>query len=262
MFRGNKMEITELFKDSFNYATKDWLKIIILGVLIIGFIILALVTMSTIMLRNWIITAILGIITIIFLLIVALIYNGYGLNIIKNTINNEDDNLPEFDWINNLFDGLKVLVLSIFYGLIPIIIGLILALIFGVFSNFTAVNALNYSSVPIASSAILIVNITTTILAILFTLVGIIAMARLAETGRLASIIEFEEIFNTISNIGWGNYIAWFIIFYIIIILIGLITAVINFIPILGTIIYMLIIPGFLNIFKSRSIGLIYNESK
>jgi len=258
------MEITELFKDSFNYAIKDWTKILILGAFLIGFMILLFLTMSTIVLRQWIITAILGLITIIFLLVVALIYNGYGLSIIKDTINSADADLPEFDLANNLVDGLKVLIISIVYGLVPFIIGVILALVFGVFSDFVSVNAFNSPSAAFmqTSSAIFTVNIITMVLTILSTLLAFIAMARLAETGRLSSMFEFEEIFNTISNIGWGNYIAWFIIFYIIIVLIAFVTAFINFIPILGTIIFLLVIPGFLNIFKSRAIGLIYNESK
>jgi len=251
------MNITEIFKDSFNYATKDWVKILILGLFVIGIVILAFLTTVTAIFREVFLSVFVVIITVLYVILVALIYNGYSLSIIKDTISGSDADLPEFDWFTNLIDGLKVLLVNIVYMIVPFIVGVVLVLIMGVsFTQLTSSNA------AILTSSMFVVNIIITILAILFTLLAMIATARLAETGELSSIIEFEKIFETISNIGWGNYIVWFIIFYILIMLITFVTALINFIPLIGTIIFVLIVPGFLNIFKSRAIGLIYNESK
>lgn len=278
------MNITELFKDAFNYSTRDWGKVLILGALIFGILILALITGISAIFGQIAVVAIIGIITGLFALIVGLIYNGYGLSVIRDTIINrnisiagKEPTLPEFKWSENIIDGLKVLILTILYMIIPAIVGIILAYGLGVFSDVVVINQTmniynqtgahlpyTFSTISMGSAgfSIAIVHTVTVLLAIIFTLFATIAMARLAETGRLGSIIEFNEIINTISKIGWGNYIIWFILLYIIVTLISLIAALIIFIPILGIIIYLLIIPAFLIIFKSRAIGLIYNESK
>ena len=63
----------------------------------------------------------------------------------------------------------------------------------------------NYTSANHVSGlgfSITIVNTIISILTIILSLFSIIAMGRLAETGRLSSIFEFNEIFNTISKIG------------------------------------------------------------
>jgi len=251
------MNVTEIFKDSFSYATKDWIKILILGAFVLGIIILAFLIATTALFREFLVSIFFIVLTVIYVKFVALIYNGYSLSIMKDTISDLDADLPEFDWVTNLVDGLKVLLLNIVYMIVPVIVGVILALIMGVSFNQVA----SYNSAAL-TSAMFFVQTITSILAILFTLLAMIAMARLAETGKLSSIIEFEKIFETISNIGWGNYIVWFIIFYILIMLIAFVTSLINFIPFIGTVIFVLIVPGFLNIFKSRAVALIYNESK
>jgi len=262
------MDISENIKDSFMYPTKDWTKILILGAFVIVMAVLIILStflsVSSIMMGQWAIPVILFIITIIFSIFVGLIYEGYGLSILRDTINGIDDKLPEFDWGNNLIDGLKVFVLTIVYGIIPVIVGFVLGFLVGGYSDATTLSTLNNPNAYLASatSAMVAVNIITFILSLLFSLVAMIAMARLAETGSFSSIFEFEEIFKTISNIGWGNYIVWFIVLCIVLILITVVTALVNFIPVIGTIIFLLVIPGFVTIFKSRSIGLIYNESK
>lgn len=279
------MNITELFKDAFNYSTRDWGKILILGLLIFGILILALLMGVSAIFGQIIVVTILGIITVIFAIAVGLIYNGYSLSVIRDTIINKnvsvvdkEEALPDFRWSENIIDGLKVLILTIVYMIIPVIVGIILAYGLGVFSDAAIINQTmnmyNQSTgaqlpfvfstmyMGFAGFSITIVHTVTMILAIIFTLFAIIAMGRLAETGRLGSIIEFSEIINTISKIGWGNYIIWFILLYIIVTLISLVAALIIFIPVIGIIIYLLIIPAFLIIFESRAIGLIYNESK
>jgi len=259
------MNITEIFKDSFNYSTIDWVKMLILGALLIGVAGFLSLSLTTALYGQFVISIILAIIAIIYSIFVGLTYEGYSLSIIRDTINGVNDVLPKFDWINNLVDGFKVLVLNFLYCLVPAIVGMILAFVLGA---PTEINALNNMTSPTTillaqtSAAMSIANIITFVLAVLFSLISTIAMARLAETGRLGSIFEFGEIFNTISNIGWGNYIAWFILNRVIIVVIAAVAAVICIIPIVGIFAYLLFIPGFLTIFASRATGLIYNESK
>lgn len=277
------MNISELFKNSFKYPTKDWGKVLILGLLIIGLFILMIIAGISLVFAQAIPIAIVFVIALIFAIIVGLIYSGYGLSVIRETIFNknvaiddQEESLPEFKWSENIVDGLKVLVLNIVYMIIPVIITLILAYALGVFSEFASINqSLNiynqtgaYLPNSIAAGymvsngyAVAIVNTVAAILSVVFSLFAFIAMAKLAESGKLGSIIKFREITDTISRIGWGDYIVWFILLYIIVVVISFIAALIIFIPIIGFIIYLLIIPPFLTLFQSRSIGLIYNEA-
>ncbi|BBL62496.1 hypothetical protein MARBORIA2_07280 [Methanobrevibacter arboriphilus] len=277
------MNISELFKNSFKYPTKDWGKVLILGLLIIGLFILMIIAGISLLFAQAIPIAIIFVIALIFAIIVGLIYSGYGLSVIRETIFNknvaiddQEESLPEFKWSDNIVDGLKVLVLNIVYMIIPVIITLVFAYALGVFSEFASINqSLNiynqtgaYLPNSIATGymvsngyAVAIVNTVAAILSVIFSLFAFIAMAKLAESGKLGSIIKFREINDTISRIGWGNYIVWFILLYIIVVVISFIAALIIFIPIIGFIIYLLIIPSFLTLFQSRSIGLIYNEA-
>ncbi|MBZ9570283.1 DUF4013 domain-containing protein [Methanobrevibacter sp. TMH8] len=278
------MDVTEIFKDAFKYSTGDWGKITILGLLIFGILILAFLTGISAIFGQFIAVAIFGAITAIFSIIIGLVYYGYGLSVIKDTIVNpnvsvegQKRQLPEFEWSENIIDGFKVLILSIVYMIIPIIVAIVLYYLLGV-SNASSLNQTlnlynqtNGLQIPYMMSTVymgalgfsmFIVHTVTVILSIIFSLFAIIAMGRLAETGKLGSIFEFGEISNTISKIGWGNYIIWFILLYIIVILISLVAALVIFIPIIGIIAYLLIVPAFLLVFRSRAIGLIYNESK
>lgn len=275
------MNITEIFKDSLIYPTKDLNKLVTLGALMIIVVVLSIFTSVTILIRQFIASSILGVITAIIIIIVGLIYTGYSLSIIKKTIESRNiseniESLPHFNWNKNIVDGIKVLILKIVYMIIPIIVTVILAYALGIFtdaamisqylSNNTHISLVSNSSAMLFfnqfNANLSIVQGIAIILALIFTLFAIIAQARLAETSKLSAIFEFREIFDSISKIGWGNYIVWFILLLVILIIIATIASIIIAIPVIGLIIYFLIVVPFLIIFASRAIGLIYNESK
>ena len=84
------MNIIENIRDSLKYPTKDWVKIIVLGIILI-------------------------------IPIVNFIGLGYYLRILKSSLAGFDE-LPEFERIGELFiDGIKVLVVFIIYAIIPLI---------------------------------------------------------------------------------------------------------------------------------------------
>ena len=206
------MNISELFKNSFKYPTKDWGKVLILGLLIIGLFILMIISGISLLFAQAIPIAIIFVIALIFAIIVGLIYSGYGLSVIRETIFNknvaiddQEESLPEFKWSENIVDGLKVLVLNIVYMIIPVIITLVLAYALGVFSEFASINqSLNiynqtgaYLPNSIATGymvsngyAVAIVNTVAAILSVVFSLFAFIAMAKLAESGKLGSLVH------------------------------------------------------------------------
>ena len=216
---------------------------------------------------------ILGILNIIsFLIIPIFLVLGYNLRVLKATIAGFDE-LPDFDeWGDMLIDGLKVLVVGIVYMLIPIII---------VFGGVFLANT--------NPTAGIIVGVIGIILAIIFGLVEQIAIAHMAFNDRLRAAFQVGEILNVISEISWIKYIIWIIgvaiiqlgalnvtllAFYII-----LIPAILAFgaaaiaqiaseiltagfiivVIILGLILYLFVIP-YLQIFYARALGRLYAD--
>ena len=244
------MEITKLFEDSLTYPTKDWNKVLKFGVLVFIMGIISILGSTGIILSSLnvgiflspinIVAASLSIlITAIVLIFITLIISGYNLSVIKNTVNNIDSEIPDFDFAKNFVDGIKVAILWIVYSIIPTIIGLILAFIsFGLLS------------------------ILSLIFWIVFGALFLIAMAILAETGSLAEALNIVNVYKKIEEIKWGDYIVWLLLGMVILMIISIVISFIMFIPLIGIIATILIFIPYANMFGARAIGLIYNESK
>jgi hypothetical protein len=218
------MDVGEIISDAIRYPSSDWKKIIILGVILI-------------------------------IPIVDFIGLGYILRIIKSTLAGYDD-LPEFDDLSDLFiDGLKVLVVSIAYFIIPLIVisvGLVgsTALVSGAITN------------PLALVGLGVTSIIGGILFIIFELFWIIAIANMALYDELGAAFKFSEIVGRISNIGWGKYIIWYIVMIIIGIIFGIISGILQIIPVIGLIIAVILIYSYFSMFGGRSVALIFASSE
>lgn len=253
------MKLSEIFKDSFAYPSTSWDKLLILGVLIIVANFATLLPVVGVSLHNIGITGILLTIFFIISLIINLFILGYSFDIIRETISNINV-LPEFSAGENLIDGIKVFIITVIYYLIPLIITIVMAFATGTVEKIMKIvlgtDVTNAMAIEIIFSffAVLLVGL------ILFTLITTIAIARFAEKGNIGSAFEFSEIFNTISKIGWRNYIIWYVILLIILFVIFIVMGLINIIPILGVIITLLFFYPYVIMLFTRATGLIYNE--
>ena len=136
--------------------------------------------------------------------------------------------------------------------------------------NLTSQNATALPQIPqdlvlSAGVSLLIVGIVAFIVFTVASLFFEIAVARLAETEKLSEIFNCKEIFEDIGKIGWGKYILWFILIYLILIAVSMILGALQTIPIVNLIISLLsllLVQPFLLLFESRALGLIYKESK
>jgi len=244
------MELTKLFEDSLSYPTKDWNKVLKYGVIIFIMAIVSILGLAGIILSglsagiflspvNIVLASLSILITTIVLIFITLIISGYNLSIIKNTINNVNSEIPDLELAKNFVDGLKVTVLYIVYSIIPIIIGLIIiCLSFG------------------------LLTIVSLIICLAFATLFLIAKAILAETGSLAEALNIVNVYKKIDEIEWGDYLIWLILAMIILMVISIVISFIMFIPLIGIIAIILIIIPYVNMFGSRALGLIYNESK
>lgn len=220
------MNVGEIIKDSLKYPFSDWKKFLIFGIIIVFaniYFDLAFLT------QNYVLLFVLGVIGFIF----GLFAFGYMFKIIKSSLKGINK-LPEFNWINMGFEGVKVFIVYIVY-LIPVIL-IILLLWLNMHSSLNEeiayINPINYLFIPLISIIwpgiiALILSLlelpmiipevfTISYLGILYTFLVIplilVAIANMAYyEGELKSGFRFREIFEEISLIGWKNLIKWYI---------------------------------------------------
>lgn len=104
------------------------------------------------------------------------------------------------------------------------------------------------------------------ILAIIFGIFLNITQCRLAKNGKIGDAINLGNVFDDINSIGWGKYIGWYILLIIITLVIGIIVGIIIsllltlHVAFIGVIINALIVAPFLQMFAARALGLLYSE--
>ena len=265
------MEIVKLFKDALVYPIKESKKLIMLGIFFIVMSIFNILPLFGIELNKYVATDILNIISSILLLVIILIISGYTLSITRKTINNPEGNVPEFEWVKNIIDGIKYLVLTIVYYIVPVIITLIVLYTLGAFdfisqlvNTYLVYGSINPMLESIASGndpKIVIVLIVALVLYIIFSLLFLIAKAVLAETRSLTTAVNMIYVFKKIGKIKWRNYIIWIILFVAISTLFDVLIENIAIIPFIGIIIGLLILNPYIEMFSARALGLLYNKS-
>ncbi len=222
------MKIGEIVLDSLRYPFTDVKKLITLFIILLGS----------------------------FLLIPGLYALGYGIKIIKNTINGSNV-LPDFKGSGEILgDGLRFLGASIIYG-IPIYLITIVILLISL-TPFTA----NTLSTPLARIILLIVGF---IVSIPF----FIGLANMAYQDRFKAAFDFKIIFKLITKIGWKNYLVYLVIYTIVSNLLGLIPSLVispsstivgigTFIKLGESFIIIFVIYTYILTFGGRLRGLIY----
>lgn len=188
-----------------------------------------------------------------FIPIVNLIVEGYGARIIKTTPEVSDP--PKLERYGDMFiDGLKIAVAAFIYMIIPIIF-----IASGAGSLFAGVFAMGPSPVAGAfaltgfGALLLIVGIVLAFVLLIFSVMGV---AHMLKTNHFGKAFAFGEIKQTIDRIGWGRYISWLLVLFLISLVIG---AVVGAIPYIGWIISLIVAP-FLTVFYFRSAGIMYSE--
>ncbi|MEM4526005.1 MAG: DUF4013 domain-containing protein [Methanothermobacter sp.] len=225
------VDIGEIIGDAVKYPVSDWKKLIILGV----FFLLS------------------------FLLIPIFFALGYVFRALKATIAGFDE-LPEFDeWGEMFIDGLKVFVVTLAYMIIPLIIMGV-----GVFTGLSSAGVFTiYGNVMVTAPTLLQAGlgliIIGIIVAIIFGLLWTIAIAHMAyNDSELRAAFQFREILDVISEIGWTEYILWYIVVIIVAIVILFIGSLVGMIPVLGQILVPLFVTPYLTLFYFRALGLRY----
>ncbi|WP_458402608.1 DUF4013 domain-containing protein [Methanobrevibacter sp.] len=238
------MNVVDIISDSIRYPFSDITKFLIVAVIAL---LAGLSSLSEPLgINNFFLVMIFAIISIIF----SLILSGYGLDVIRNGIVGSDE-IPAVDFMKNLIDGIKVLIISLVYFLIPIIISLIVFMFFGVIGT-----GLNH-----IGAATIVAVVIAVIAFIAFAIFEIIAIARFAKTGEFGDAFALGEVIEDVRRIGIGNIILFLIIFFVIAIIVLIVSVFIALIPFIGIVIAQLLVGGFIELFYNRGIGLLYSQA-
>ena len=277
------MEIMDIIKEAFLFPSQNLEKLAIyivimfvVGILLGGGFILTALGLSD----GQSAYVALSIILIIIGIVVSFIISGYQLSILKSGIEQTPE-APGFDWKNNFIDGIKLLIVSIVYYIIPAIIVLIVGLVTNIpgqiidiyqqaalapanvtaTANATApaVNAVSQSAIAALTTSFAITALVAIVLFIIFAFLLTMAESRLANTGSLGEALNIPEAYRDITRIGFGKVIA---VVLLVIVIAAVISGILGYIsgriPILS--ILSIIVTPYLAFFTQRATGLLYSE--
>jgi hypothetical protein len=185
--------------------------------------------------------------------IINFVVMGYFAKAIRESPASND--VPKLEGYGDMFvQGLKVAVVGFLYMIIPLV--LIVSGGFSLFGPYWMMDA-HYGWGPWMMGSIgavlIIVGIIVGFFLAVIAAIGIVSMIKSSSIGKA---FAFREILNAIRKIGWGKYVAWLVVMFIL----GAIVGTIGGIPYIGWLISLIISPIY-GVFAARSAALIYSES-
>jgi len=179
--------------------------------------------------------------------IVNLIVVGYQTRVIKETPTSREPP-PLRDYGDLFIQGLKVAIAVFLYMLVPMV--LIIPGAFGFFMPMIRTQPL----FPVAMSiGLLAVGI---LLAFCIAIIAAMAIVHMVKNNSFGKAFAVGEILHIIGKIGWGKYVIWLIIMFVISLVIGALGSI----PLIGWLLSLIISPV-LGVFTMRSAALLYSEA-
>ena len=271
------MDITEIIKRAFVFPSKN-LEILsiyaILSILAGAFAFQGVVTFIFGIIDIW--NFLIGGVYIIISIIIGIITRRISIQCVKSGIELQDK-IPDFKWWGNWGIGLKKIVVTIFYFIVPALIVVFIALIVNVFGNIinigqaivleagpvimgntTIEGAITQASIPlfISLAFTLIVGL---IIFLVFTFFQVIAEARLAHTGSLKKALNIFSAAKDLKMIGVGKVILLSVLLLVIVSFIEMIlTIIFNHLVVLS--ILNIVITPYLALFAQSAMGFLYSD--
>ena len=139
-------------------------------------------------------------------IVAAALINGYMVEIIRNVLRGQLDELPEWDnWGDLIVDGLKVIVIQLVYALPAIIVGLCLSI---------AMTAAGNNGEGLVVFLSVIMSCLILLWAIVVSILLPAATAIFAATNDLAAAFRFGEVFALVRN-NLSTYLITFIMSWV-----------------------------------------------
>ena len=236
------MDVSEIISDALVYPLqniKALLIYIVLGIIagIAGIAtIVGILTGAAI--ENAFFTGATGIIGLLIFIVLLLLIDGYGLDIVKYGINRRADG-PGIDFARQVSNAIKLIIIGVVYYIVPAIIAWLLTTLLG--------------------NGILTLLVVF-ILYVVFALAEFMAKCRLAKTDDLSSGLAIGEAIGDISRVGIVRLLATIIIIFVILLIVFTIAMfILYYSEIVGGII-LGILSVYAIFFANRAIGLLYSD--
>ncbi len=228
--------MNNIIKDSIIYPFKEKIAFLFIMVsLFLGFLTTLVLNIQSSTNYNDGIKIIILIIFCIFSLFFFILTQGYALEILKQSIKNETD---ELNFSKIVLNSIKILAVDIIYFLIPNIVSLFLASI------------LQFWILPVIG----------TFTSVIFFLATLMAECRLAKTNRLYSALNIVATMKDINKIGFKRLLSYVLfIFLVAIVAVIIIFVLYSKIPHIVISILCSFIGIYLLFFSKRIIGLLYS---
>lgn len=217
------------------------------------------------------ITGLIGIITVILDIFIF----GFLVSIVHHTIQGRDD-IPIFYLKESFIQGIKAIILKIFYFLIPCFIIYVIMVFNGFDINplyklikvisiilkqsYSLKGAFNAFTIfeKLIDYDLILTSVVALILFIIFDGLSFMSLGRLAETGSFREGLKLSLAKDKLKQMGLKNYVIWYVEFIIFSLAFLIVTGVIAEIPYLGWFVIGFILTPYYFMFKYREIGLIY----
>lgn len=244
------MKVGEIVKDSIKYPFSDWKKFLIFGIFVV------LNTLNIIFQSlgaNMLLISAVGAVGLLF----GVLIFGYEIRILKLSLAGFAKLPPFNDWFDIILNGIFEIIVGIAYA-----IPLILIIVFGGLSLGLTIGIIGTNGASIFFGILIVIVLLYLVLIYPLFLMSLANMA--FYDSDLGAAFKFHEIFNKISNIGWGKLVMWYIttgiICLISIFIGGLVEAIFNLIglKIIGVVLVSLIVIPYIFIYIFRSMALFY----
>lgn len=199
---------------------------------------------------RWIILIVLGIIPIVNWMVI-----GYWAKAVRETP--ASDEPPRLEGYGSMWiQGLKIIIAGVIYMIIPIALIAIGAVIAFPRRMIVRGPMTALTPWPFLSGLALIMFIAAIVAAFLIGIVGVMGIVHMVKQDKFTKAFAIGEILDMIGKIGWGSYILWLIIIFVISMIYGAIGGV----PYIGWLISLVVSPLFL-VFIARSAALTYEAA-
>lgn len=236
------MNLGSIFSNAIRYPFGDYKKLLMVGIIILitGLPQLAITygVDSTVILVLYVIELIFGI-----------LLAGYYVSVVRNGAHYSDE-IPDLDFVKNFKDGLKSIVISFIYLIIPTVIVVLVIFFTG------AIGA----SLDHIGTSLIISILVAVILYILFGILEIVAIARFAYYDDWGEALSIGTVYDDAKSIGFFNIIVFLFVMILVCIVLAVVSLLLGLIPYVGAIISYLVVESYTVLFAGNAIGLFYSE--
>lgn len=201
--------------------------------------------------KRWLVFGLLMFTTLVIIPIIFV--TGYALRVTRRTIHG-DSEMPEYkEWTTMFLDGLKVIVITIIYYIVPAIL-----VILGAGQFYLVLYMYDLLDMSMINWPLLLVGILLFIPAIMLYMM---AFSNMARYNKLKAAFNMGEILQTIKKVGYGKFILWWLVTMFISAIFASAGHLIEMgSSMVGFFMVPILINSFITLFQARSMGLIYLE--